>query len=85
MQIGVSSYSYVQSPLDIFEVIQEAKKTGFDAALPILVEGCRAITKFGAELGIKTMVETYGFFCQDSERVEKLVNGVDHPNFPQRP
>ena len=54
---------------------------GFDDALPILVKGCRAITEFGAELGIKTMVENHGYFCQDSERVEKLVNGVDHPNF----
>ena len=54
---------------------------GFDDALPILIKGCRAITEFGAELGIKTMVENHGFFCQDSERVEKLVNGVDHPNF----
>lgn len=54
---------------------------GFDDALPRLIEGCRALTKFGAELGIKTMVENHGYFCQDSERVEKLVNGVDHPNF----
>lgn len=54
---------------------------GFDDALPILIEGCRAITEFGAERGIKTMVENHGYFCQDSERVEKLVNGVDHPNF----
>ncbi|MCK9524714.1 MAG: sugar phosphate isomerase/epimerase [Limnochordia bacterium] len=173
MQIGVSSYSYIQSSLDIFEVIKEAKRMGFDViefagfpnlpegetalsfapkvraacdemgikvanytiwadfingsdgdlvaeiervkdevrvaqilgapgmrhdstwgwpktktgakgfddALPILIKGCRAITEFGAELGIKTMVENHGFFCQDSERVEKLVNGVDHPNF----
>ena len=54
---------------------------GFDDALPILIQGCRAITEFGAELGIKTMVENHGYFCQDSERVEKLVHGVDHPNF----
>lgn len=173
MLIGVSSYSYSQSSLDIFEVIKQAKATGFDViefagfphlpdgetalsfaprvreacdaagievanytiwadfingsdgnleaeiervkdevrvakilgapgmrhdstwgwpktktgakgfadALPILVKGCRAITEFGAELGIKTMVENHGYFCQDSERMEKLVNGVDHPNF----
>lgn len=54
---------------------------GFDDALPILVKGCRAVTEFAADLGIKTMVENHGFFCQDSERVEKLVNGVNHPNF----
>lgn len=54
---------------------------GFDDALPTLVKGCRAVTEFAADLGIKTMVENHGFFCQDSERVEKLVNGVNHPNF----
>lgn len=43
MQIGVSSYSYIQSSLDTFEMIKEAKKTGFDviefAGLPNLPEG----------------------------------------------
>ncbi|MFA9477594.1 sugar phosphate isomerase/epimerase family protein [Phycisphaerales bacterium AB-hyl4] len=53
----------------------------FDAALPRLVEGCRAITEYAADLGIRTMVENHGFFCQDSDRVEKLVCTVDHPNF----
>lgn len=54
---------------------------GFEDALPILINGCRAVTEFAADLGIRTMVENHGFFCQDSERVEKLVNGVNHPNF----
>jgi sugar phosphate isomerase/epimerase len=27
------------------------------------------------------MTENHGFFCQDSERVEKLVNEVNHANF----
>ncbi|MDD2707588.1 MAG: sugar phosphate isomerase/epimerase [Verrucomicrobiae bacterium] len=54
---------------------------GFDDALPALIKGCRAVTEFAAGMGIKTMVENHGFFCQDSERVEKLVNGVNHSNF----
>ena len=53
----------------------------FDEALPILIKGCREVTQIAADLGIKTMVENHGHFCQDSERVEKLVRGVDHPNF----
>jgi sugar phosphate isomerase/epimerase len=53
----------------------------FAAALPRLVEGCRAVTEYAAAKGIKTMVENHGFFCQDSERVERLVNAVAHPNF----
>lgn len=54
---------------------------GFDDALPTLINGCRAVTEFAADLGIKTMIENHGFFCQDSDRVEKLINGVNHPNF----
>lgn len=53
----------------------------FEDALPILVKGCRAITEYAQDFGIRTMVENHGFFCQDSERVEKLVNGVNHKNF----
>ena len=53
----------------------------FDAALPRLAEGCRAITEYAAAKGIKTMVENHGYFCQDSIRVEKLVTAVNHPNF----
>ena len=54
---------------------------GFDDALPTLAKGCRAVTEFAADLGIRTMVENHGLFCQDSERVEKLMNAVGHPNF----
>ena len=53
----------------------------FDDALPVLVKGCLEVTKYAESLGVKTMVENHGFFCQDSERVEKLVCGVNHPNF----
>ena len=54
---------------------------GFDDALPTLAKGCRAVTEFAADLGINTMVENHGRFCQDSERVEKLINTVGHENF----
>ncbi len=53
----------------------------FDDALGIIAKGCRAVTEYAQELGIKTMVENHGMFCQDSERVEKLVNEVNHENF----
>ncbi|MBI5830810.1 MAG: sugar phosphate isomerase/epimerase [Armatimonadetes bacterium] len=53
----------------------------FDSAVARLAEGCRAVTEYAAERGIKTMVENHGYFCQDSERCEKLVNAVAHPNF----
>ncbi|MDD2214121.1 MAG: sugar phosphate isomerase/epimerase [Oscillospiraceae bacterium] len=54
---------------------------GFDQALPVLADACREVTDYAESLGIKTMVENHGYFCQESRRVEKLVTTVDHPNF----
>ena len=53
----------------------------FGAALSRVAEGCRGVTEYAAEKGIKTMVENHGFFCQESVRVEQLVTAVDHDNF----
>lgn len=53
----------------------------FDEVLPTLAYACRKITEAAAARGIKTMVENHGYFCQDSERMEKLVRAVDHENF----
>ena len=53
----------------------------FEAAIPRLAEGCRGVTEYAMEKGIKTMVENHGRFCQESVRVEQLVTAVDHPNF----
>lgn len=59
----------------------ETSARSFDYYLPRIAEGCREITEFAAGLGIKTMVENHGRYCQDSIRVEALVNEVDHDNF----
>lgn len=54
---------------------------GFDDALPRIVEGIRAVTEYAKSFGIKTMTENHGFFCQESQRVEKIVNTVANDNF----
>ena len=53
----------------------------FEDALAVLVPAIRDLTEFAADLGVRTMVENHGQFCQDSDRLEKLVNGVNHENF----
>ncbi|MDD6034177.1 MAG: sugar phosphate isomerase/epimerase [Oscillospiraceae bacterium] len=53
----------------------------FDSCVPVLADACRQVTRFAAELGVRTMVENHGQFCQDSVRVEKLVRAVADPNF----
>ena len=59
----------------------QAKYKSFDAALPILANGCRRVTEYAKTQGIVTMVENHGFFCQESRRVEQLVNAVGDENF----
>lgn len=54
---------------------------GFDDVLPVLSAACREVTEYAAGKGVRTMVENHGFFCQDSDRVERLINAVAHPNF----
>lgn len=56
-------------------------RRSFEAALPRLVEGYREVTTYAESLGIRTMVENHGYFCQDSHRVEKLIDAVAHENF----
>lgn len=53
----------------------------FDEALPTLIKNIRVVTEYGEKLGIKTMTENHGLICQDSDRVERLVTGVNHPNY----
>ncbi len=53
----------------------------FEAALPVLIKACRMVTEYAEQLNIRTMIENHGFFCQDSDRVESLISGVNHVNF----
>lgn len=54
---------------------------GFDNALEIIVPAIREITRYAEGLGVVTTTENHGFFAQDSERVEKLVNSVNEKNY----
>lgn len=54
---------------------------GFDDALKIVVPWIVKVTEYAESLGIKTMFENHGFFCQDSDRIEKLINAVASDNF----
>lgn len=55
--------------------------SSFTSVLPRLADGCRRVTEYAAQKGVRTMVENHGFFCQDSDRMERLVLAVNHPNF----
>lgn len=53
----------------------------FFEALPIVAKGYAGVTEYAADKGVKTMIENHGFFFQDSDRVEALINKVGNPNF----
>lgn len=53
----------------------------FEEAFVTLVPAIREIADYAAEFGIKATIENHGYICQDSYRVEKLINAVNHPNF----
>lgn len=54
---------------------------GFEQILPTLIDGCRRVTEYAKEKDIVTSIENHGFFCQDSERVEKIITDVGNSNF----
>ena len=66
---------------DVTGFVPNRTYEGYDNVVERLAKGCRAVTEYAAQKGIKTMTENHGYFSQDSERVELLYNTVNHPNF----
>lgn len=46
-----------------------------------VVSGIREVTKYAAQKGIRTCTENHGMIMQDSERMEYLMNQVQHENY----
>ena len=53
----------------------------WDEALKYIVPACQEVADYAREYRIITSMENHGRFAQASERVLKLVKGVNHPNF----
>lgn len=53
----------------------------FNAFLEPLAYAYGKVTQYAKKKGIVTLVENHGYFCQDSVRVEKLINAVADENF----
>ena len=60
-------------------------KTGnarsFDLMLPTIAENIRKVAEYAETLGIKTCSENHGMIVQDSDRMERLFNAVNHDNY----
>lgn len=57
------------------------KYRSFDLALPELAANIRELAEYGKSKGVKTTVENHGRICQDSDRMERIFNAVNHENF----
>lgn len=57
------------------------KYRSYEALVPTLAASVREVAEYAASRHVMTMTENHGFFSQDSDRVEKLHNAVNHPNF----
>ena len=50
-------------------------------AIRLVAPAIRRVSEYAVRQGVRTMCENHGYFLQDSERMERLVLEVDHPNF----
>lgn len=55
--------------------------SNFLTELPRLAKACQIIADYAAPHGITTSVENHGYYIQDSDRVQALLEVVDRPNF----
>ncbi len=68
----------------VYNVTENGKKKlgiSFDEILPRLVGPIREIADYAQSKGVRTLTENHGYFSQDANRVEKLINTVNHENF----
>lgn len=64
-----ASYTTPEAPRGLGDVLAE------------LAGAIREVAEYAAAAGVKTMVENHGYFLQDADRVERLINAVGHRNF----
>ncbi|WP_199614160.1 sugar phosphate isomerase/epimerase family protein [Paenibacillus alkalitolerans] len=53
----------------------------FERDLDRMAEACRRVADHAAQYGITTSVENHGYYVQASDRVLRLVQAVDRPNY----
>lgn len=60
---------------------KDGSARSFDQMMPTLVKNAREITEYAASLGIRTCSENHGLLAQDSDRMERFFNAVNHENY----
>lgn len=65
----------------VFALTGEGAGRSFDMMLPTIAKNARRVADEGQKRGIITCSENHGKIAQDSDRVERLFNAVNHPNY----
>lgn len=68
---------------DVTGGIKERSWQGYDSVVQQMADVCRRVSEYARTKGIRMMTENHGYFSQDSDRVEKLINTVASDNFGQ--
>ncbi len=53
----------------------------FEREFPLMVETSRMLADYASQYNITTLVENHGFYVNGSDRVIRLIEEVDRPNF----
>lgn len=64
-----------------WRVIPEAGYENFEKDFPLFIDCCGELADYAAKYGITTSIENHGFYVQGSERVKRIVLGVNRNNF----
>lgn len=51
----------------------------FEVELPLMIEGTRELCDYAAAYGITTTLENHGFFCNGSDRIIRILKGLERP------
>lgn len=64
-----------------YQLTKSGPSRSFDLMLPIIADNTRRVTEYAQTQGIVTCSENHGYIAQDSDRIERLVNAVNHENY----
>jgi sugar phosphate isomerase/epimerase len=73
--------SYMRHDITVGYPSDSSKYCSYDSVVADLSVYIKEVSEYAEQFGITTMSENHGFYSQDSERVEKLVNVVNRHNF----
>ena len=64
-----------------WRAIPDSTLENFEKDLPLVADCCREVAAYAAQFGITCSVENHGYHFQNCERVRRLVNMVNLPNY----